>query len=773
MGKARRFVSVLLSILLVLSFCFISQPIAVVRAEENPLPFVVNNVDKIKAIKYNYLIATDSGYSRVVSDGKSIYVEDYNNSFELKNTRSIAVELKGFVGFYNGRDNYYFVFYDYNEEENNSKEVVRVVKYSKSWSRISAAKLTGAGDFGEQIRYPFDLGECSMGEINGKLYLATGHEGYVDPQYNQGHQGFLMFEIDEASMTGKVVDADLWHSFSQHISIKDSNNIFILEESEGDEGTLVSKATQANPYRTNTIKVLKYGGQRTSAWAVATRATADGITFSDNNVLAVGTSIDQSKYSDSSSNNLYYVYLSVTPINNFTESATSLKWLSSSIKSGMKAVKIVKINSNRFVVMWEATYDEAKSSNEDPLSNHVLHYVFIDGNGNKIGQEMKCAVPLSDCEPVLKDGYISWVASSTNALEFVSLNASTGAVSTKKYLIAGEHATWEIKDGVLAITGTGKIRDGFSAGLPDMYKIKAVSIPEGITEIGDSAFERLQAETVVIPEGVKKIGKNAFAYTTSIKHIYIPDSVTEIGEDALYTGYTWVGSGGKVYYVTIHCNAGSYASQYAANNSIKCDTSGGGYNSIPGSNMGNGEWKNGKWYDSDGNQTYNGIMKWYSDGTHWTIKDSNGFIPKSRWQKIDGIWYYFDENGYMAANEWRDGYWLSSNGAQDYQYKGSWKGNSTGWWFEDESGWYPYSQWLKINGKWYYFDENGYMASSEWRDGCWLDSDGAWTYKETGSWKGNSSGWWFEDTSGWYPTNQWQKINGVWYWFDGSGYWTE
>ena len=122
------------------------------------------------------------------------------------------------------------------------------------------------------------------------------------------------------------------------------------------------------------------------------------------------------------------------------------------------------------------------------------------------------------------------------------------------------------------------------------------------------------------------------------------------------------------------------------------------------------------------------------------------------------------------SNEWINGQWYDANGGTSYAAKGSWKGNSSGWWFEDTSGWYPWSQWLKIDGKWYYFDYNGYMSASEWRDGYWLSGNGALEYDGIGSWHSNSSGWWFSDSSGWYPVNQWQKINGYWYYFDGSGY---
>ena len=121
-------------------------------------------------------------------------------------------------------------------------------------------------------------------------------------------------------------------------------------------------------------------------------------------------------------------------------------------------------------------------------------------------------------------------------------------------------------------------------------------------------------------------------------------------------------------------------------------------------------------------------------------------------------------------NEWVDGQWYDANGKTDYKPQGSWKQNDKGWWYEDESGWYPVNCWQKIDGVWYHFKFDGYMAASEWIEGYWLDADGGWRYEPKGSWKQDSTGWWYEDTAGWYPQNQWQKIDNIWYYFGADGY---
>ena len=117
-------------------------------------------------------------------------------------------------------------------------------------------------------------------------------------------------------------------------------------------------------------------------------------------------------------------------------------------------------------------------------------------------------------------------------------------------------------------------------------------------------------------------------------------------------------------------------------------------------------------------------MSWMQDGKGWWIEDTAGWDPVSEWQKIDGVWYYFDANGYMAENEWYDGYWLGEDGALTYEYTGDWSSDSNGWWYSDSSGWYATSSWQKIDGSWYYFGSDGYMAASTYIDNYWVGADG-------------------------------------------------
>ena len=103
----------------------------------------------------------------------------------------------------------------------------------------------------------------------------------------------------------------------------------------------------------------------------------------------------------------------------------------------------------------------------------------------------------------------------------------------------GSNLTWTLdSEGVLTISGSGDMHGYGSSDAPwygSRSRVKSAVIAEGVTSIGESAFENCRSLTsVTIPNSVTSIGRYAFYYCTSLTSVTIPDSVTSIGGSAFY-----------------------------------------------------------------------------------------------------------------------------------------------------------------------------------------------------------------------------------------------
>lgn len=95
-----------------------------------------------------------------------------------------------------------------------------------------------------------------------------------------------------------------------------------------------------------------------------------------------------------------------------------------------------------------------------------------------------------------------------------------------------------------------------------------------------------------------------------------------------------------------------------------------------------------------------------------------------------------------------------------------WKENSTGWWYVHSDGSYPKEKFEKIDGTWYYFDGSGYMIKDKWKK----HSDGKWYYLDPSGamatgWKKIGGKWYYFDSEGAMKTG-WVKYKDVWYYLD-------
>ena len=134
-----------------------------------------------------------------------------------------------------------------------------------------------------------------------------------------------------------------------------------------------------------------------------------------------------------------------------------------------------------------------------------------------------------------------------------------------------EDDTLIINDGVTAIEGEDfhiYNENGVYEDVKDkkFQNVKKVVLPDSVAKIGIDAFYDFQSlEDISLPNSITNIGYDAFADCPSLKSVTIPNSVTNIN------GYAFAWCKKDAWYkinLTIKCNKGSYAEQYAKENFI-------------------------------------------------------------------------------------------------------------------------------------------------------------------------------------------------------------
>lgn len=123
-------------------------------------------------------------------------------------------------------------------------------------------------------------------------------------------------------------------------------------------------------------------------------------------------------------------------------------------------------------------------------------------------------------------------------LLFIICTAFVNATYASSYSgTCGDNLTWELDKDTkhLTITGYGEMTNYSSSGpwiSSDVYRI---SLPEGLTHIGNHAFSSCDnVVSLTLPSTLVSIGEFAFSHCTSLTSIEIPDNVSSIGIHAFY-----------------------------------------------------------------------------------------------------------------------------------------------------------------------------------------------------------------------------------------------
>ena len=162
---------------------------------------------------------------------------------------------------------------------------------------------------------------------------------------------------------------------------------------------------------------------------------------------------------------------------------------------------------------------------------------------------------------------------------------------------------------------------------------------------------------------------------------------------------------------------------------------------------------------------------WKQNKTGWWWQEDNGSYPVSQWKVINGKWYAFDERGYMRSGWFlSNGKWYYLGAANDGSMKTGWQLVNGSWYYMNPgNGDMAANQWIGN----YYVGGSGAMLTNQWIGNYYVDASGKWIpgkTKATAQWILNGNRWWYRHADGGYTRNGWELINGSWYYFDNAGW---
>lgn len=353
------------------------------------------------------------GLTRVEYIDKSqLVVEDYDGSFYLRSSRNIPMELPLWGGFYAGEKYNFVIFGQENMQEDDSAEVVRVVKYSKDWQRLGQANLCGA-----DTTTPFDAGSVRFAEYGDYLYIRTCHEMYKSSD-GKNHQSNMTLVVRQSDMAIKSPSYGYAsHSFNQFIIIDKERDFVTLDHGDAYPRSIVimrsTKDKAGSGELSGSIGGVSESNLLTFPGKTGDNATGASIGGFAETANGYVTAFNYDGQGGQGNSNGRAVYIGYTSKDGLKSKATPIT------APGMSTPILVPTGLDGGYIMWTD-------------SNGVFYYAkYTDGGA--IGTIGAADAALSDCQPILHNGEIVWYVTTKYGVNptftFYRMNPVTGIVT--------------------------------------------------------------------------------------------------------------------------------------------------------------------------------------------------------------------------------------------------------------------------------------------------------------------------------------------------------
>ena len=339
----------------------------------------------------SYIHEKDGGFEIArADDNKAVMIDRCDSGGNFETVDSIRYELPIFGGVFFGEKYNFIVFGDTNYEEDDQREVFRIVKYSKDWERLGSTSIYGAN-----THIAVDGGSLRMAEKDGNLYVYTCHTMYASSRDGLHHQANLQIIVNQEAMVGAANDNNYAsHSFDQFVRA-DESGVYYADLSDAYPRTVVLHNSDRKSLDALTIQG--------TIGDNSTGVTLGGLELSDKYVLLAGNTVDQSDAAAYDYDGQRNIFISVTDkaLNN-----TVYRYLTS--YKGTEGIRpmtpqLIKADNDRFYVLWQEINDGDGTA--------ATYLAQLDGSGNTVAgpTALQGTWQLSDCQPIYgSDGIITW-----------------------------------------------------------------------------------------------------------------------------------------------------------------------------------------------------------------------------------------------------------------------------------------------------------------------------------------------------------------------------
>ncbi|UPK43756.1 hypothetical protein [Paenibacillus pabuli] len=353
----------------------------------------------------SYLINNGDQTVSVVEANQGVTIETYNTKFELIDNHKVELELPLFGGFYSGKIYNYIAFGQENKEENDDKEVIRIVRYDKNFKRIDSVSIKGGESY---TINPFASGSGRMAEQDNTLIFHTARKRYTTSD-GLNHQSQLTIQVNTSTMTvtndlGRFQKNHVSHSFDQYVQFDGSTPVLVDHGDAYPRSVVIHRGSGSDYTEADAFKIPGRIG------ANMTGVSLGGFEMSNDYYIVAMNSIDHSYVTDYTSYEMVGlprdqrdIILSLMPKANFNSAAAKQVTLSKYVGSDHIASipKLIKRSDNNMIVLWQ----------EFDVNNHLqdAKYVEIDGQGNTLGEIQSLPhYVLSETDPIVTDNRIIW-----------------------------------------------------------------------------------------------------------------------------------------------------------------------------------------------------------------------------------------------------------------------------------------------------------------------------------------------------------------------------